>query len=85
MSRCCALDAADGAWKGAKQDALTATVDTAIEVGGTYTVLVSDANQTGAGTYRLHLARGSIAPPGTNVLTNGQWNHLFGNDRHRGY
>ena len=33
-------------------------------------MLVSDATKSGAGTYRLHLARGTIAPAG-NVLTNG--------------
>ncbi len=53
------------------QGAATATLDAAVEIGGTFTVLVSDANQIGSGTYRLRLTRGSIAPPGANVLING--------------
>jgi predicted RNA-binding protein with TRAM domain len=53
------------------QNATAATLDTAIELGGSYTVLVSDATKSGTGTYRLRLTRGSIAPPGANVLTNG--------------
>jgi hypothetical protein len=52
-------------------NATAATLVRAIEVGGTYTVLVSDASQTGTGTYRLLLTRGTITPPGVNVLTNG--------------
>ena len=65
------LFAPNGERKAVAQNASAATIDTAIEAGGTYTVLVSDANQIGAGTYRLHLTRGTIAPPGANVLTNG--------------
>ncbi|HYT59746.1 MAG TPA: hypothetical protein VEL06_06220, partial [Haliangiales bacterium] len=65
------LFAPNGERKGVAQNASVATIDAAIEVGGTYAVLVSDANQTGSGTYRLHLTRGTIAPPGANVLTNG--------------
>src|SRR5439155_478355 len=65
------LFAPNGERKGVAQNASVATIDAAIEVAGTYTVLVSDANQIGSGTYRLHLTRGSIAPPGANVLTNG--------------
>jgi hypothetical protein len=61
----------NGERKAVAQNASAATFNVAIESGGTYTVLVSDANQTGAGTYRLHLTRGTIAPPGANVLTNG--------------
>ena len=53
------------------QGASTATLDAAVALGGTYTVLVSDANQIGAGTYRLRLTRGVIASPSPNVLTNG--------------
>jgi hypothetical protein len=65
------LFSSNGARKAVAQNASAATLDVAIEADGTYTVLVSDANKTGAGTYRLHLTRGTIAPPGSNVLTNG--------------
>lgn len=34
-----------------------ARLDAQAHVGGTYTVLVSDFNQIGTGTYQLHLAR----------------------------
>jgi hypothetical protein len=61
----------NGERKRATQNATAATLDIAVETVGTYTVLVSDANRTGAGTYRLNLARGSIAPAGTNVLVSG--------------
>jgi hypothetical protein len=63
--------APNGERKGLAQNASVATLALAIEVGGTYIVLVSDSNETGAGTYRLNLTRGAIAPPGANVLTNG--------------
>jgi hypothetical protein len=61
----------NGSRKSFAQGATTATIDSAIELGGTYTVLVSDANQVGAGTYRLRLTRGTIGSPGPNVLVNG--------------
>src|SRR5207247_1892254 len=46
------LFAPNGERKGVAQNASVATIDAAIEVAGTYTVLVSDANQIGSGTYR---------------------------------
>jgi len=61
----------NGLEKGLAHGATNATIDTAIEAGGTYTVLVSDANRTGNGTYQLYLTRGTIAPAGANVLVNG--------------
>jgi hypothetical protein len=60
-----------GEAKGVAQNASVATIVTAIEAAGSYTVIVSDASQSGAGTYRLNLTRGSIAPAGVNILTNG--------------
>jgi len=48
-----------------------ATFDVAVEVPGTYTVLVSDANKTGSGTYQLQVTRGAIGPAAANVLVNG--------------
>ena len=54
------LFAPNGHRQAIAQGALTATFDAAVELGGTYTVLVSDANQIGAGTYRLRLTRGNI-------------------------
>ena len=63
--------APSGERKQLARNASVATLEIAIEDGGTYAVLVSDATQTGAGSYRLNLARGVIAPPGTNVLANG--------------
>ena len=65
------LFAPDGAFRAAKQDASAAAIDVAIETGGTYTVLVSDADKTGSGTYRLRLNRTPISSPGGNVLVNG--------------
>src|SRR5262245_58624827 len=60
-----------GAMKGIASVASAATLDTAIEVDGTYTLLVSDATQSGTGTYRLHLTQSSLPVPGANVLING--------------
>jgi hypothetical protein len=65
------LFAPNGQRKAATQGASSATIDSALESAGTYTLLVSDANQSGAGTYRLRLTRSVIAPPGPNILTNG--------------
>ena len=65
------LFAPNGDRRGAAQGGAGAALEKAIEIGGTYTVLISDAAQTGSGTYRLHLTRSSLAPPGANVLTNG--------------
>lgn len=61
----------DGTDKGHASGATTATIDTAIESGGTYTVLVSDATRVGSGSYQLILSRSTIAPAGANVLVNG--------------
>jgi hypothetical protein len=60
-----------GEHKNVAQNASVAGMDAAVELGGIYTVAVSDANQIGSGGYRLRLTRGSIAPAGANVLTNG--------------
>ena len=65
------LFAPNGARKGIASGASAATLDTATEADGTYTLLVSDATQSGAGTYRLHLTQTSIVLPGANALTNG--------------
>jgi hypothetical protein len=65
------LYASDGSLKATAQGESAATIDTAIYVGGTCTLLVSDATKSGSGTYQLHLTRGTTEPPGTNVLSNG--------------
>lgn len=57
--------------KATAQNASAATIDSAMETGGTYGLLVSDANQNGTGTYRLRLTRSTIGPPASNILTNG--------------
>ncbi len=61
----------NGEFKGTAQDAASATIDAATELAGTYTILISDANRAGHGTYRLNLTRSTIAPAGANVLVNG--------------
>lgn len=61
----------DGTRKTFAQDASVATIEAAIETTGTYTVLISDATRIGAGTYQLHLTRGTIGAAGANVLVNG--------------
>ncbi len=62
---------ADGHRQATAQGATAGTLEAAIEMGGTYTLLVSDANQVGAGTYRLSMSRSSVGPGSANVLTNG--------------
>ena len=52
------------------QNASTASVSLAVENAGTYSVLISDANTTGTGTYQLELTQQS-GTLGANVLTNG--------------
>ena len=46
------------------------TLDTAIDVPGTYVAVVSDAGESGAGTYTLNLSRIALNL-GSNLLTNG--------------
>lgn len=51
--------------------ATEATVDVALESAGTYALLVSDGDRSGAGNYRLRLTRTTIGPAESNTLTNG--------------
>ena len=64
------LIAPDGSRRSVSQGLAGATVDVAIGTSGTYVALVSDANETGTGTYTLHLARGATGPI-SNGLSNG--------------
>lgn len=59
-----------GERRNAGQGSSGVTLDTAIDVPGTYVALVSDSGQSGAGTYTLNLSRATINL-GTSLLTNG--------------
>jgi predicted RNA-binding protein with TRAM domain len=56
----------EGTRLGFMSGSVTARLDLQVREGGTYSVLVTDANQTGTGTYRLRLAQvpGSFVVPG---------------------
>lgn len=60
-----------GQLKGISRDPSLATVDVAAEESGNYTVLVSDGDQIGAGSYQLFLSRASLGAGGPSFLTNG--------------
>ncbi len=60
----------DGSVRSITQSATVATISVAIDVPGTYTAIVSDANETGSGTYTVHVNRGTTAPF-TDALDNG--------------
>ena len=68
--------APDGALLGVQSGGLAARLDIQAAVSGTYSVVVSDANRSGTGTYRLRLGQvpGPFIVPGGDEggsLTNG--------------